>query len=165
MNAYPTVKEQWDALTLIAMLKSAHARVHMHQSFLDMQCPKGGNIREFLTSLKKQRHELKAAGVTVTGQEYKRTVLNSILEPLSSYASLTMSSLCLTCKLTYEPFNMTDVINTLCVSWAKPTPSHTPANTCTSPVVPTLKPSYSQVTRLGTRACDPGKQHVIGAHD
>ena len=31
--------------------------------------------------------------------------------------------------------------------------------------MPTLKPSYSQVTRLGIKACDPGKQHVIEAHD
>ena len=51
------------------------------------------------------------------------------------------------------------------LSQPKPAPSHTPANACTSPVVPTLKPSYSQVTRLGIRACDPGKQHMIGAHD
>ena len=47
----------------------------------------------------------------------------------------------------------------------KPVPSHTLANTHTSPMVPTLKPSYSQVTRLGIRAHDPGKQHVIGARD
>ena len=114
MDAYPTVKEQWDALTLIAMPKSAHAWVHMHQSFLDMWCPKGGNIWEFLTSLKKQCHELKAAGITVTEQEYKCTVLNGIPEPLPSYASLTMLSLCLICKLTHEPFNMTDIIDTLC---------------------------------------------------
>ena len=29
------------------------------------------------------------------------------------------------------------------------------SNTCTSPAVPTLKSSYSQVTRLGIRAHDP----------
>jgi hypothetical protein len=86
----------------------------MHQSFLDMQCPKGDDIQEFLTSLKKQRHKLKAASITVTKLEYECTILNSILEPLSSYASLTMLSLHLTCKLTHEPFNMMDVINTLC---------------------------------------------------
>ena len=51
------------------------------------------------------------------------------------------------------------------LSWAKPTPSHIQANACTSPAMPTLKPSYSQVTRLGIRARDPGKQHVIGARD
>ena len=114
MDAYPTVKEQWDAITLIAMPKSAHARVHMHQSFLDMRCSKGSDVREFLTSLKKRRHELKAAGVTVTEPEYERTVLNGITEPLTSYAALTMSSLRLACKLTGEPFDMTDVIDTLC---------------------------------------------------
>ena len=47
----------------------------------------------------------------------------------------------------------------------KPAPSHTQANTHTSPAVPALKPSYSQVTRLGIRAHDPGKQHVTGARD
>ena len=48
---------------------------------------------------------------------------------------------------------------------AKPVPSHTQANMRTSPAVPALKPSYSQVTRLGIRAHDPGKQHVTGACD
>ena len=41
--------------------------------------------------------------------------------------------------------------------------SQTPANTCTSLAAPTLKPSYSQVTRLGIRAHDPRRQHMIGA--
>ena len=86
----------------------------MHQSFLDMWCLKGGNIREFLTSLKKWRHKLKAAGITVTEPEYECTVLNGITEPLTSYTSLTMLSLRLACKLTPKPFDMTDVINTLC---------------------------------------------------
>ena len=31
--------------------------------------------------------------------------------------------------------------------------------------MPALKPSYSQVTKLGVRACDPRKQHVTGACD
>ena len=51
------------------------------------------------------------------------------------------------------------------LSRVKPVPSHTSANAHTSPAVPTLKPSYSQVTRMGIRARDPGKQHMIGACD
>ena len=51
------------------------------------------------------------------------------------------------------------------LSRAKPVPLHTRANTHTSPAVPALKPSYSQVTQLGIKACDPGKQHVIEACD
>ena len=51
------------------------------------------------------------------------------------------------------------------VSRAKPVPPQTPANARTSLTGPTLKPSYSQVTRLGIGARDPGKQHVIGTCD
>ena len=58
-----------------------------------------------------------------------------------------------------------DFVDSEKVSRAKPVPSHTQANARTSPAVPTLKPSYSQVTRLGIRAHDPGKQHVTGARD
>ena len=114
MDEYPTVKEQWDALTLLATPKTVHARATMHQSFLDMRCPKGGDIREFLSSLKKRRHELTAAGVTVTEPKYKRTIIHGVLDPLSAYVSQTMGLLRLTCKLTRSPFDMTDVIDTLC---------------------------------------------------
>ena len=51
------------------------------------------------------------------------------------------------------------------MSRVKPAPPHTQANARTSPTVPALKPSYSQVTKLGIRARDPGKQHVTGARD
>ena len=51
------------------------------------------------------------------------------------------------------------------LSRAKPAPLHTQANARISPAAPALKPSYSQVTRLGIRARDPGKTHVTGAHD
>ena len=115
MDAYLMVKEQWDAITLITMPKSTHSCVHMHQSFLNMQCLKGSNIREFLTSLEKQHHELKAASITVTEPEYEHTILNGITEPLTSYVALMMSSLHLACKLTGEPFDMTDIIDTLCM--------------------------------------------------
>jgi len=114
MDEYPTVKEQWDALTLLTTPKTAHAQANMHQSFLDMQCLKGGNIWEFLSSLKKWCHKLTAAGVTVTEPEYERTIIHGVPDPLSAYASQTMGLLHLTCKLTCSPFDMMDVINTLC---------------------------------------------------
>ena len=79
-----------------------------------MQCLKGGDVQEFLSSLKKRCHELTAAGVTVTKPKYKHTIIYGLPGPLSTYASQTMGSLCLTCKLTHKSFNMTDIINTLC---------------------------------------------------
>ena len=86
----------------------------MHQSFLDIWGLKGGNIQEFLNSLKKRCHKLKVAGVTITEQEYEHTILHGLPEPLPAYAFQTMSSLWLTCKLTCKPFNITDIINMLC---------------------------------------------------
>ena len=65
-------------------------------------------------------------------------------------------------KLVLE-FGPSTVIGFL--SRASPAPSHTQAITRTSPAVPALTPSYSQVTRWGIRARDPGKQHVIGTRD
>ena len=70
------------------------------------------------------------------------------------------SNLILACKRKNRDRNLT-----LLLSQAKPVPSHTRANTHTSPAVPTLKPSYSQVTQLGIKARDPGKQHMIEGHD
>jgi len=80
----------------------------MHQLFLDMQCLKGGDIQEFLSSLKKWRHKLTAASVTVTKPEYKHTIIHRVPDPLSAYASQMMGSLHLTCKLTCSPFDMID---------------------------------------------------------
>jgi len=114
MDEYPTVKEQWDALTLLATPKTMHAQANMHQLFLNMWCLKGGDIWEFLSSLKKQHHKLTVASVTVTKPKYEHTIIHRVLDPLSAYVSQMMGSLHLTCKLTCSPFDMTDVINTLC---------------------------------------------------
>ena len=79
-----------------------------------MWCPKGSDIREFLTSLKKRCHKLTAASITVTDPKYKHTIIHGLPDPLPAYASQTMGSLYLTCKLTCKPFNMTDIIDMLC---------------------------------------------------
>ena len=62
---------------------------------------------------------------------------------------------------------MTASLITLQVLQAKPAPSHTPAHARTSLAVPALKPSYSQVTKLGIRARDPPHdlQVLLGSCD
>ena len=67
--------------------KSVYTRHALHQSFLDMQCPKGGNIRAFLESLKMRRNELEVARVTITEAEFEHTVLQAIPYWLASYTS------------------------------------------------------------------------------
>jgi hypothetical protein len=46
-----TAKEQWDAVSHTFTEKSEYAKTDLHQSFLNMKCDKGGDVREFLDSL------------------------------------------------------------------------------------------------------------------
>ena len=59
MEKYPTVKEQWDVISILFTVKSKYVKTDLHQAFLNMRCPKGGDVREFLTTLRKKRHKLK----------------------------------------------------------------------------------------------------------
>ena len=87
VRKYPTAEERWHIVKNECMAKSVYARHALHQSFLDMQCPKGGDVRAFLESLKMRRNELEAAGVTITEAEFEHTVLRAIPDWLASYTS------------------------------------------------------------------------------
>jgi hypothetical protein len=87
-----TTMERWDMVTKEYQVKSAFAQADLRQVFLDMQCAKGGNVREFLTSLGCKREELAAAGVKVTEEEYKQMILRGIPFELATYASHLLSS-------------------------------------------------------------------------
>src|SRR5438445_11378357 len=114
MEKYPTMKQQWDVISVLFAAKSEYAKTDLHQAFLNMRCPKGGDVREFLTTLRKRRHELKAAGVTITEPEYKSTILQGIPDSLAVYAAQTLSTLRLATKYTGKPIDMSDVINSIC---------------------------------------------------
>jgi len=114
MEKYPTVKEQWDVISVLFAVKSKYAKTDLRQAFLNMHCPKGGDVREFLTTLRKKCHELKAAGVTVTEPEYKSTILQGIPDTLAVYAAQTLSTLRLATKYTGKAIDMSDVINSVC---------------------------------------------------
>ena len=52
-------------------------KADLHQAFFNMHCPKGGDIREYLTSLKMKCHELKAADIGVSDTKYQHTIQES----------------------------------------------------------------------------------------
>ena len=114
MEKYPTVKEQWDVISVLFAAKSKYAKTDLRQTFLNMRCPKGSDVREFLTTLRKKRHELKAAGVTVTDSEYESTILQGIPDSLAVYASQTLSTLRLATKYTGKAIDMSDIIDSVC---------------------------------------------------
>jgi len=83
----------------------------LHQSFMDMKCPKGGDIQKFLTKLRQQCHHLTAIGIPVTDIKYKRTILHSIPEPLALYASQTLNSLTIASRYTCKPVDISELID------------------------------------------------------
>jgi len=109
VRQYKTAKERWHVVTQEFMAKSAYARNALHCSFADMWCPKGGDVRAFLTNLKMRCNELLAAGVTISHKDFECTVLNGILDALSTYASQTLTST----RLNGNTLEMKDIIHVI----------------------------------------------------
>jgi gag-polypeptide of LTR copia-type len=82
-----TVKVQWDAVKLEFSARSKHAKNNLKQEFLDMCCPRGGDVRAFLTSLQTKQNEIQAAGAKISNDEYEQMILQSIPGELAKFAS------------------------------------------------------------------------------
>ena len=68
-----------------------YVQTNLHQSFLEMHCVKGEDVWEFLDSLCCKREDLAAAGVSVTDDEYKHTILQGISGKLITFVSHLLS--------------------------------------------------------------------------
>jgi hypothetical protein len=108
---FTTMQEQWDAISCIFTAKTDYALTDLHQSFLDMKCPRGGDVCEFLTGLKMRQHELWAIGITITAPEFKRMILCSIPDSLGSFAAQTLNSLTIASRYTGMPVDMSELID------------------------------------------------------
>ena len=95
LSACPTVYTSWQMVSEEYLAKSEYARNDLEQVFLDMRCPRGGDIRPFLMSLCSKREELAAAGISITQKDYQCTVLKGIPEELAKFAAQLLSSACL----------------------------------------------------------------------
>ena len=91
-NSCSSVQICWKQVSEEYRAKSAYAQSDLEQVFLDMRCPKGGDVRTFLTSLRNKREELAAVGVTITNWNYQKTVLKGIPEELAKFAAHILSS-------------------------------------------------------------------------
>jgi len=114
MDEFPTAEEQWNAITTCFTVKCMYTKADLHQAFLDMRCLKGGDVQEYLTSLKMKRHKLKVANVGITNIKYKCTILKGIPDMLATYAVQSLSTLRLAVKYTGKPIDMSDVIDSVC---------------------------------------------------
>ena len=87
-----TAEERWTRVTQEYQAMSAYARHDLEVAFLEMRCPKGGDVRSFLTDLHFKRQKLAAACVKLDDRDYQRTVLCGIPGKLATFASALLSS-------------------------------------------------------------------------
>jgi hypothetical protein len=87
LEQFPTAQARWSILSQEYTAKSAYAQNDLEDAFLEMRCPQGGDVRDFLTSLRHKREQLTAAGVQITNRDYRRTVLRGIPDKLATFAS------------------------------------------------------------------------------
>jgi gag-polypeptide of LTR copia-type len=87
-----TAREHWAQLSQENTAKSVYAQNNLQQTFFDMHCAKGGDVRTFLQTLSHKWEELAAAGVPVSDAEYQRTILHGIPDDLAQFTSQLLAS-------------------------------------------------------------------------
>jgi hypothetical protein len=108
---FTTMQEQWDTISCIFTAKTNYALTDLHQSFLDMKCLRGGDVQEFLASLKIRQHKLQAISITITAPEFKWTILHSILDSIVPFTAQTLNSLTIASRYTEKPVDMSELID------------------------------------------------------
>jgi gag-polypeptide of LTR copia-type len=92
LSTLSNAKQCWARVNAEYTAKSVYAQNDLEQAFSEMRCPKDGDVRTFLMSVRYKREELAAAGVTITTNDYQRTVLCGIPEKLAQFASQVMTA-------------------------------------------------------------------------
>ena len=57
----------------------------------NIKCPEKGNAKDFLRGLRLKKEELVQVGVTISDQDYLSTIISSLPDALSNFASMQMS--------------------------------------------------------------------------
>ena len=110
LQSLTTAKSRWERLTLEFTMQSMYAQNDLEQAFFEMRCPKGGDIRTFLTALRCKKEDLAAAGVHITQKEYQRTVLKSLPDELAKFAALLLSN----AQISNQVIGTETLINNIC---------------------------------------------------
>ena len=90
-----TVQERWEAVVKEYTVKGAYhaacAQAEMRAKFLTSQCPEKGNVKDFLRGLRLKKEELAQVGVKISDEDYMSTIISSLPDALSNFASMQMS--------------------------------------------------------------------------
>jgi hypothetical protein len=87
VHGKPLLKDQWDLIKNEYTLKGAFAQADLCSHFMELKCPDRGNVREFLDSLCVKKEELSTYNVTIEDKDYHSTIITSLSNHLSNFAS------------------------------------------------------------------------------
>ena len=87
LKAITSVKDRWNKVKNEFSVKSQYAETDLLTAFNEMRCPNGGNVREFLGTMRVKREELAAVGVTMGDKEYRSAIIKALPEEMSKFAS------------------------------------------------------------------------------
>jgi hypothetical protein len=73
---------------------------------MDMKCLKGGNVQEFLTTMRMKCYELWAIDINISDLDYKHVILHGLPDALAPFASLMLTHLNLSSEYTGKPINL-----------------------------------------------------------
>ena len=91
IHSKKTVKERWEAVVKEYTVKGAYAQTEMRAKFLTSRCAEKGNARDFLRKLRLKKEELAQVGVKISDEDYLSTIISSLPDALSNFASMQMS--------------------------------------------------------------------------
>src|SRR5271168_2704740 len=105
-----SVKERWEAVVKEYTVKGAYAQTEMRAKFLTSRCPERGNAKEFLRGLRLKKEELAQVGVKISDEDYSSTIISSLPDALSNFASMQMSW---TLQQTQQPMDASTLMTML----------------------------------------------------
>src|SRR5271168_2816069 len=91
IHSKKTVKERWEAVVKEYTVKGVYAQTEMRAKFLTSRCSEKGNAKDFLRGLRLKKEELVQVGVKISDKDYLSTIISSLPDALSNFASMQMS--------------------------------------------------------------------------
>jgi len=82
-----SVWERWEAVVKEYMWKGMYMQTELRAKFLTSRCAEKGNVRDFLQGLWLKKEELAQVGVTISDKDYLSTIISSLQDALSNFAS------------------------------------------------------------------------------
>ncbi|PPR00726.1 hypothetical protein CVT24_000950 [Panaeolus cyanescens] len=87
ISVYPSVYDRWRWIVKEFTEKSKFTQTSMKAAFLNSKCPDKSDVRKFLDALRIKKEELITYGIHVSDEDFLSTIIKSLPQYLSHFAS------------------------------------------------------------------------------